>query len=176
MLSKILRRSTVLAFALALASADAAAQPRTPEHRPDVSVFSGLITGRAARRSSGWTLGGGGPAVRYELESARSASNEAKHAPAVYTVMINVLVQSSDPRERIHFYGTFGIGLWGESFVNGGGGSAEGRNLGGGAKITIAGPLAARLDYRFFLFRGSPDGAPSTPTPHRLSAGLTLGF
>jgi len=177
MLFKILPRSIVLAFALALASADAAlAQLRPPEHKPDVTVFSGLITGRAARRSSGWTLGGGGSAVRFELEYARSTSNGAKDAPAVATMMINLLVQSSQPRGRIRFYGTAGLGLWGESFVDGHDGGEAGYNLGGGAKITIAGPLAARLDYRVFLFRGSPDGAPSTPTPHRLSAGLTFGF
>ena len=46
-----------------------------------------------------------------------------------------------------------------------------GMNLGGGAKITLVGPLKARLDYRVFKLAG---GALNSPA-HRFYAGLTSG-
>jgi len=45
-------------------------------------------------------------------------------------------------------------------------------NTGGGAKISLAGPLRVRLDYRVLKLRGSP----LFSTLHRVYAGLNVGF
>ena len=45
-------------------------------------------------------------------------------------------------------------------------------NTGGGVKISVLGPLRARLDYRVFKLRG----APLYSTVHRFYAGVNLGF
>ena len=47
-----------------------------------------------------------------------------------------------------------------------------GTNIGGGAKITLVGPLRLRIDYRIFNLRGTPRQA----HPQRLYAGLNLKF
>ena len=43
-----------------------------------------------------------------------------------------------------------------------------GMNVGGGVKITLAGPLRVRVDYRLFTLRGSPRVSPV----HRFYAGV----
>jgi hypothetical protein len=45
-------------------------------------------------------------------------------------------------------------------------------NLGGGVKITLVGPIRARLDYRIFNLRGEPLHS----TVHRVYAGFNLAF
>jgi hypothetical protein len=45
-------------------------------------------------------------------------------------------------------------------------------NTGGGAKISLAGPVRARVDYRVLRLRGSALHS----TVHRLYAGLNLKF
>jgi hypothetical protein len=45
-------------------------------------------------------------------------------------------------------------------------------NLGGGAKIRLAGPLRLRLDYRLFRLQGSP----LHTTYQRFYAGANLAF
>jgi hypothetical protein len=47
-----------------------------------------------------------------------------------------------------------------------------GLNTGGGVKISLLGPVRARLDYRVFKLRG----APLYSTVHRLYAGINLSF
>jgi hypothetical protein len=47
-----------------------------------------------------------------------------------------------------------------------------GANTGGGAKITLLGPLRARVDYRVFTLRGDP----LFSTVHRVYVGATLRF
>jgi hypothetical protein len=47
-----------------------------------------------------------------------------------------------------------------------------GVNVGGGVKMSLAGPLRLRLDYRVFTLKGSPRYA----TPQRFYAGINLKF
>ena len=47
-----------------------------------------------------------------------------------------------------------------------------GINTGGGVKMSLLGPVRARLDYRVFKLRGEPLHS----TVHRVYAGLNLAF
>ena len=47
-----------------------------------------------------------------------------------------------------------------------------GMNVGGGVKMSLAGPLRLRFDYRVFTLRGTP----LYPQPQRFYAGLNLKF
>jgi len=72
----------------------------------------------------------------------------------------------------MQFYVTTGAGLYRENL-----GELQethvGFNSGGGAKISLLGPLRARLDYRVFKLRGEPL-RPSVV--HRVYAGINLAF
>ena len=87
--------------------------------------------------------------------------------------MGNVLLQTPIPVAGIQFYLTAGGGLYRERL-----GSNQvtdfgfGLNSGGGAKISLLGPIRARLDYRVFRLRGEPLHA----VVHRIYLGLNLGF
>jgi hypothetical protein len=71
----------------------------------------------------------------------------------------------------MQFYATAGGGIFREVF-----GTASDTNFaintGGGVKISLAGPLRLRIDYRVFKLNGSP----LFSHPQRLYAGLNLKF
>src|SRR4029450_6766268 len=79
-------------------------------------------------------------------------------SPALKTVMFNGLLQTPVPIARMQFYGTAGGGIYRETLSTQPGVDPTnfGTNIGGGVKISLAGPLRARLDYRVFSFKGSP--------------------
>jgi hypothetical protein len=161
---------TALIVALLIVPAGVSAQGIP--FQADGTAFVGVTMVPTARRSRGVAFGGGGPAVRYEIEYAGSVRDSTKGAPSVQTAMVNLLVQPAGPVPSVRFYGTVGVGIYGESFGNGSGSTDTGTNVGGGAKITLAGPLRLRLDYRAFFFRGTAVYS----KPQRIYAGIILGF
>ena len=164
----ILVRTFVIRVGLAGACLAGAAVPALA----DATAFVGLTATPTARRAAGFAVGGGLPIIRWEIEYSRTLEDLARAAPYVHTVMGNLVVQVPVPIRRMRFYGTTGLGIWGESSRNGIGDIATGTNIGGGAMMTLAGPLRLRLDYRVFSFRGSPDD----PKRQRFYAGLNLAF
>jgi hypothetical protein len=77
----------------------------------------------------------------------------------------------STPTTGFQLYGTIGGGVYRERF----GELTEtsfGTNFGGGAKVTLVGPLRLRVDYRVFNLRG---GAVHK-TPQRFYVGANLRF
>ena len=85
--------------------------------------------------------------------------------------MGNLLLQPPVPIVVFLPYFTVGGGIYRETL-----GSLRetgvGTNVGGGAKISLAGPLRLRVDYRVFtLGRGT-----LTSSAHRVYAGLNLSF
>ncbi len=88
--------------------------------------------------------------------------------------MANLLVQT--PRgvvPKMQLYATIGGGFFRERFdaldIQE---TGFGTNVGGGAKIELAGPLRLRLDYRVFKFTGDS----VYQKPQRFSVGLNLAF
>ena len=79
-------------------------------------------------------------------------------------------MQNPVPISGVQFYAIAGAGLYRERL-----GIIEQTDvhlaLGGGAKVSLAGPLKLRLDYRYFRLRDALE-----PDAQRLYAGLTLSF
>ena len=135
----------------------------------DVTAFLGFSPTPESRSTRGFALGMNFLIVGVEFEYANTKEKEELLAPGLVTGMFNGLV--STPTTGIHFYGTLGGGFYRERF----GEETEtsfGTNIGGGAKLTLVGPLRLRIDYRVFNLRG---GAVHK-TPQRFYVGANLRF
>ena len=137
----------------------------------DATIFIGSNTTPSHRSVKGFAFGAGLVIIGFEFELANTVETPADGAPALRTGMGNVLLQTPIPVAGMQFYLTTGGGLFRETL-----GTRQetqfGLNSGGGVKITLLGPLRARIDYRVFKLRGEP----LYPTVHRIYAGLNLSF
>ncbi|OFW15902.1 MAG: hypothetical protein A3F70_15075 [Acidobacteria bacterium RIFCSPLOWO2_12_FULL_67_14] len=137
----------------------------------DATLFLGSTTTPANRTAKGIALGAGLLVVGFEFEFADTSEAPEDAAPSLRTGMGNVLLQTPIPVAGMQFYVTTGTGLYRERL----GERQEtnlGFNTGGGAKISLLGPIRVRLDYRVFKLRGDPLHS----TVHRIYAGLNLAF
>ena len=119
----------------------------------------------------GLAFGAGLLVLGFEFEFAQTGETLGEAAPSLSTGMGNVLLQTPIPVAGLQFYLTTGAGLYRERL----GTNQEthvGLNTGGGAKISLLGPIRARLDYRVFRLRGEPLHA----VVQRVYVGLNLGF
>lgn len=134
----------------------------------DITAFLGFSTPEA-RAARGFAVGMNFLIVGVEFEYSNSRPKEDELVPGLATSMFNGIV--STPTTGIQFYGTIGGGFYRERL----GEDTEtsfGTNIGGGAKVTIAGPLRLRIDYRVFNLRGGAQHK----TPQRFYAGLNVRF
>jgi hypothetical protein len=144
--------------------------------RADLTGFLGVTPTPSSRTNGGFAAGTGFLIVAFEFEysATKEDLSSTQVAPALKTYMFNGLLQTPIPIARTQFYGTLGAGAYHETL------STQplndqtniGTNVGGGAKITLAGPLRLRLDYRVFTLHGSPRHTPV----QRLYAGINLKF
>ena len=137
----------------------------------DATAFIGSTATPANRQVKGFSVGIGLLVLGFEFEFARTSETPAEAAPSLTTGMGNVLLQTPVPVAGIQFYLTSGGGAYRERL-----GTREethfGLNAGGGAKISLVGPIRARLDYRVFRLRGEP----LHQVVRRIYAGLNIGF
>ena len=137
----------------------------------DATVFIGNTATPANRPVKGLALGVGLLVVGFEFEFAETGETIGEAAPSLRTGMGNLLLQTPIPVAGIQFYVTTGGGVYRERL-----GTLQetqlGLNTGGGAKISVLGPIRARVDYRVFKLRGEP----LHPVVHRVYAGLNLKF
>jgi hypothetical protein len=137
----------------------------------DVTAFIGANTSPANRQVKGAALGAGLLIIAFEFEYAATTEDLAAAAPGLKTGMGSVLLQTPVALMGIQPYFATGGGFYQEEL-----GARRDRGLavgtGGGAKISLAGPLRLRVDYRVIKL-GS--GALTSPT-HRIYAGLNLKF
>lgn len=137
----------------------------------DATVFLGTASAPTNRTTRGFALGAGLLVVGFEFEYADTVEDLAKSAPSRRTGMGNVYVQTPVAILGLQPYLTTGGGLYRERL----GATTEtnfGVNTGGGVKISLIGPVRARIDYRVFTLRGSP----LESTVHRLYAGVNVKF
>ncbi|HEX5473192.1 MAG TPA: hypothetical protein VFX12_00910 [Vicinamibacterales bacterium] len=137
----------------------------------DITGFVGVNTSPANRPVKGFAIGAGLLVVGFEFEYADTNEDLTRGAPALHTFMFNGLLQTPIPIAGMQFYGTLGGGAYREtldleSVTN------VGVNVGGGVKMSLAGPLRLRLDYRVFTLKGNP----RYPHPQRFYAGINLKF
>jgi hypothetical protein len=154
-------RLTFIAAAMVLAPSVA---------RADATVFLGRNSAgddRAAVR--GLSFGVSLLIVGFEFEYANASEDEEIARPSLRTTSGNVFVQTVGL--PVQLYLTTGAGFYRERLATDQETSFA-LNNGGGAKIPLAGPLRARVDYRVFSLRGDP----RHKTVQRIYAGLNLGF
>ena len=137
----------------------------------DATAFIGATTTPANRTAKGLAVGVGLLIVGFEFEFSSTGETPEEAAPSLRTGMGNVLLQTPFPVAGMQFYVTTGAGGYRENL----GERQEthvGFNSGGGAKISLLGPVRARLDYRVFKLRGEPLHS----VVHRIYAGVNLAF
>ncbi len=108
--------------------------------------------------------------VGFEFEYAGSSEDETDGTPSLRTTSGNVFVQTVG-LPGFQLYLTTGGGFYRERFATDQE-TAFLLNTGGGAKINLAGPIRARVDYRIFNLKGNPRHT----TVQRIYAGLNLAF
>jgi hypothetical protein len=142
----------------------------------DATVFIGSTATPTSRAVKGVALGVGLLIVGFEFEYADTSEDLTEDAPSLRTGMGNVLLQTPIPVAGMQFYGTIGGGGYREGLrADEPGGRQETHvavNTGGGVKISLLGPIRARVDYRIFKLRGEPLHS----TVHRIYAGVNLAF
>lgn len=137
----------------------------------DATIFLGANTTPENRPVVGGALGAGFLIVAFEFEYSNTSADLTTGAPSLKTYMGNGLLQTPFPILGFQPYITAGVGLYRERL-----GSRTDTmfapNTGGGVKISLAGPLRLRVDYRVFKLGGDALYSPA----HRLYAGLNLKF
>jgi hypothetical protein len=136
----------------------------------DATLFLGRTISSSHRAVRGFAIGMSLVIVGFEFEYANTTEDQLLLAPSLRTTSGNVFVQTPGV-SGIQLYLTTGAGFYRErlgpdqetSFL---------MNTGGGAKVKIAGPLRARVDYRIFNLRGSPQHSKI----QRIYTGLNLAF
>jgi hypothetical protein len=140
----------------------------------DATAFIGMHTNPERQATKGFAFGFGMLIIGFEGEYASAGEDDSAGLPSLRTFNGNVLLQTPVPVFGTQFYFTTGIGGYREELdaidhqeTN------LAYNTGGGAKITLIGPLRVRLDYRLLKLQGEPI-RPSTA--HRIYAGINLAF
>ena len=137
----------------------------------DITAFLGVATKPETRQVRGLALGMSILVIGLELEYSDVTEDIDELAPGLRTGSLNALLQTPVPVAGMQLYLTAGGGLYRERLGDSSETNVAG-NVGGGAKIRLAGPLRLRLDYRVFSLRGSP----LNDTHQRFYAGINLGF
>jgi len=141
----------------------------------DLTGFLGATTTPSNRRVEGFAVGAGLLIVGFEFEYAHTHEDltSPELAPELRTFMFNGMVQTPFAIAGFQPYATVGGGAYRETLsVPDESETSFGTNVGGGAKINLAGPLWLRVDYRVFNLRGTPLHS----TVQRLYAGVNLKF
>ena len=151
----------------------------------DATLFigtSGVNSHSTASRQTtkGFAIGAGVVVVGVEFEYASTAEDVDHLGPSLRTGIGNVYVQTPVPIAGLQFYATTGGGLYrertGESGTSQFQKTGFASDTGGGVKISLLGPLKARLDYRIFKLLGDKPQPNWKSTVQRLYAGINLGF
>src|SRR5262245_14749619 len=119
----------------------------------DATAFLGTSTSPSNRTVKGFGIGAGFAVVAFEFEYADTSEDLDDGAPSLRTGMGNVLLQTPFAIHGLQPYFTTGGGVYNEELAT----QSEtsfGLNTGGGVKISLAGPIRARVDYRIFRLQG----------------------
>lgn len=137
--------------------------------RADITAFLGANTTPANRQVRGAAVGFGLLVVAVEIEYAYTPDDLTAAAPSLKTGMGNAILQTPVSFMGFQPYFTVGAGVYQEE-LGAHSDTGIGFNTGGGVKVSLAGPIRLRVDYRIFKL-GS--GALNSPA-HRFYAGLNL--
>ena len=146
--------------------------------RADATLFAGALSAGGGRSVVGGSIGLFARETRsvigFEIDYTRTLGGARTTSPRISTFGGSLLVQVPIVDRRMNAYAAFGGTLYQEATPDDK--SAGGAfNVGGGVKVTLAGPLKLRLDYRFFRVRFVEASTGSTH-PQRVTIGLALAF
>jgi hypothetical protein len=158
------------AFAVILMTAAFLATTAAPA-RADATAFLGANTTPSNRTVKGFAFGFGLLIVGFEFEYASTGEDADAAAPSLRTGMGNVLLQTPVPIFGFQPYFTTGGGVYRER-LGALHDTSFGTNVGGGVKVSLAGPLRLRVDYRVFKLGSDALNSPA----HRFYGGLNLSF
>ncbi|MGH9386819.1 MAG: hypothetical protein ACRD2N_21315 [Vicinamibacterales bacterium] len=139
--------------------------------RADLTAFLGLSPTPDNHGARGFAAGLTMVVIGFEGEYSQILEDEIESWPSLRTWSGNVFVQTPVEISKVTPYATIGGGAYRERL----GETQETHlcvNVGGGAKIRLAGPFRVRLDYRVFTLRGSPLNS----TYQRFYVGANLAF
>lgn len=156
-----------LAIAATLVALFAAPRPAGA----DATLFLGATTSPENRAVRGFGVGVSLLIIGFEFEYANTQEDQTTLSPSLRTYSGNVLVQTPPGFSGFQFYATTGTGFFRERLGNDQE-TSYAFNSGGGAKISLAGPLRVRLDYRIFNLRGDARHS----KVQRVYAGVNLMF
>jgi len=151
----------------------------------DATLFIGTAGVNSSSTASGQTakgfaLGAGVLVVGVEFEFASTAQDVDNFGPSLRTGVGNVYVQTPVPIAGLQFYATTGGGLYREKGNDSRAVEVQktgfASNAGGGVKISLLGPLKARIDYRVFKLLGDKPLLNWKSTVQRVYAGINVGF
>lgn len=174
-----MRLSRVLPLLVLLLTA--AARPASADGTLFIGTTNVSNADNASRQTTkGFAIGAGVLVVGVEFEYASTGEDEDHFGPSLRTGIGNVYVQTPIAIAGLQFYATTGGGLYREKSTVGPAGDLSKTGFtsdtGGGVKISLLGPLKARLDYRLFKLLGDKPSPTWRSTVQRLYAGLNLGF
>ena len=139
----------------------------------DATLFIGSTTTPANRATKGFAVGVGLLIVGFEFEYADTSEIAGgRGAVAADRAWATSCCRRRFPIAGMQFYFTTGAGVYRETPGTSGRKRMSGFNTGGGVKMSLLGPLRARLDYRVFKLRGEPLHS----VVHRIYAGVNLAF
>ena len=121
----------------------------------DATLFIGSASAPSNRTDRGFAVGAGLLIVAFEFEYAHASEDLLEGAPSLHTFMGNALLQTPFAIAGFQPYFTAGGGAYRER-LDARQETNFGLNTGGGVKISLIGPLRARVDYRVLSLKGSP--------------------
>src|SRR5437899_6786425 len=128
--------------------------------RADITAFIGANTTPANRQVRGGALGFGLLVIGFELEYAFTPDDPAASAPSLKTGMGNLVLQTPVAIAGFQPYFTTGGGFYQEE-LGAHSDTGFGVNTGGGVKVSLAGPIRLRVDYRVFKLGSGALNSPS---------------
>lgn len=137
----------------------------------DATLFLGNVADPSSRAVRGVALGVSLLVVGFEFEYSSTSEDPDDAAPSLRTGMANVFVQTPLAIAAIQPYLTIGAGGYRERLGDATA-TSVGMNTGGGVKVSLAGPVRLRVDYRRFVLAGNPISS----RVDRLYLGVNLRF
>ncbi len=140
--------------------------------RADATAFIGSVTTPSNRQVKGFAAGMSMLVIGFEFEYASVKEDLIEASPSLRTGMGNILLQTPGVIAGVRPYVTTGLGMYSETLGTALHEKSLALNTGGGVKVSLLGPLQARIDYRVFKLRGTP----LYSVVHRFYVGANLEF
>jgi opacity protein-like surface antigen len=138
--------------------------------RADITAFLGAYLTPTRQSVQGVSIGFKILVAGVEFEAVRAPEDVEKGQPEIQEGSASVLVES--PTGRVKLYGLMGAGLYRMQFAGVAGDTNTSLHVGGGIKITLAGPIGLRVDYRVV----KRNGLVESDTRQRLYVGVRVDF